>query len=182
MYRGQPNYEISNRTQPLCQLITRLATEKTGRRTGKARASLAYCVKKNMMKYLCTGGEGDFNSLILLPTWSMRIGFKGLMRERERERETNGQAHTISRLPLLDEKVGLHELIEFPHCACVNISSFCLGGLSWSRAWTSRQCQSIDAPEYTTWGRINAHKHWFVSLEGVPHPSAVILCKGSCRN
>jgi hypothetical protein len=41
-------------------------------------------------------------------------------------RETNGQAHTISRLPSLDEKVGLHDLIEFPHCAYINISSFCL--------------------------------------------------------
>ena len=39
------------------------------------------------------------------------------------ERGTNGQAHTISRLPLLDEKIGLRDLIEFPHCACVNILS-----------------------------------------------------------
>jgi len=49
--------------------------------------------------------------------------------QRFNDRETNEQAHTISRLPLLDEKVGLHNLIEFPHCAYVNISSFCLGGL-----------------------------------------------------
>jgi len=54
----------------------------------------------------------------------MRISFKRLMSG------TNEQAHTISSLPLLDEKVGLHDLIEFPHCAYVNISSFCLRGLS----------------------------------------------------
>ena len=37
-------------------------------------------------------------------------------------RETNGQAHTISRLPLLDEKIELHDLIEFPHYVYVNTS------------------------------------------------------------
>jgi len=68
MYRGQPNCGISNRTQTLCQQMTRLAMEKTGRRTGEAPGSLAYSVKTSMIKYLCTGGEGDFISLILMAT------------------------------------------------------------------------------------------------------------------
>ena len=68
MYRGQPNYEISNRTQTLYQQTTRLALEKMKRRTGEATDSLAYRIKKSMIKYLCTGGEGDFSSLTLMPT------------------------------------------------------------------------------------------------------------------
>jgi hypothetical protein len=41
-------------------------------------------------------------------------------------REINGQHKTISSLPLLDEKGGLHDLVEFLSCTYVNISSFCL--------------------------------------------------------
>jgi len=67
-YRGQPNYEISNRKQTLCRQITGLATEKTGRRIGEATGSLVYCVKKSMTKCLCAGGEGDFSRLILIST------------------------------------------------------------------------------------------------------------------
>jgi len=33
--------------------------------------------------------------------------------QRFNERETNGHAHTISRLPLLDEKVGLTIWLDF---------------------------------------------------------------------